>query len=195
MRLNVPFQSTGAPDPVFQLRAMFDDWAAGLEGRPDAVQSTAVFDPPLIPPNGTSTTTMTITLRDRAGDPIDVEIDALTVEHGAESAGRSTIGKVEAVGGGVFQVVMTAGTMPGVDRFTAVADDGVRPVTLTPEPRLEYFALGDLDGNGVVDTADLLIVLAEWGPCPDPPDPCPGDVNGDGVVDTEDLLAVLGNWG
>ncbi len=24
----------------------------------------------------------------------------------------------------------------------------------------------DLDGNGVVDFGDLLIVLREWGPCP-----------------------------
>ena len=70
----------------------------------------------------------------------------------------------------------------------------MRPVTLTPEPRLEYFSLGDVDGNGVVDFADLLAVLAAWGPCPEPPEPCPADVDGNGVVNFSDLLLVLANW-
>ena len=50
---------------------------------------------------------------------------------------------------------------------------------------------GDVDDNGVVDTADLNAVLAAWGPCGG----CPEDVNGDGVVDAEDLLIVLAAWG
>jgi outer membrane protein assembly factor BamB len=49
----------------------------------------------------------------------------------------------------------------------------------------------DVDGNGVVDSADLILVLAAWGVCDD----CPEDVNGDDVVDTEDLLAVIAGWG
>ncbi len=51
--------------------------------------------------------------------------------------------------------------------------------------------LGDLNGDGVVDVSDLLILLGEWGPCDD----CPADLNGDGVVDVSDLLILLGNWG
>jgi hypothetical protein len=50
---------------------------------------------------------------------------------------------------------------------------------------------GDINGDGDVDTEDLLALLAAWGPCED----CPEDINGDGVVDTEDLLILLGNWG
>ena len=54
----------------------------------------------------------------------------------------------------------------------------------------------DLDGNGeVTSTKDLLFLLAAWGPCPDPPDPCPADFDGDGIVGTTDLLALLANWG
>jgi hypothetical protein len=53
---------------------------------------------------------------------------------------------------------------------------------------------GDLDGNGVVGTADLLMLLAAWGPCP-PEGDCPADLNGDGVVGTADLLTLLANWG
>jgi len=59
----------------------------------------------------------------------------------------------------------------------------------------ECEARGDIDGDGDVDTADLLALLANWGDCPEPPEPCPGDLDGDGDVDTADLLALLGNWG
>jgi len=46
----------------------------------------------------------------------------------------------------------------------------------------------DFDGDGDVDTADLLILLGAWG-TPD------GDVDGDGDTDTADLLALLAAWG
>jgi len=46
----------------------------------------------------------------------------------------------------------------------------------------------DFDGDGDVDTADLLHLLGAWG-TPD------GDVDGDGDTDTADLLALLGAWG
>jgi len=46
----------------------------------------------------------------------------------------------------------------------------------------------DFDGDGDVDTADLLHLLGAWG-TPD------GDVDGDGDTDTSDLLALLAAWG
>jgi len=57
---------------------------------------------------------------------------------------------------------------------------------------------GDLNGDGVVNGADLGVLLTNWGPCPPPrqgPAPCPGDLNGDGVVDGADLGILLSNWG
>jgi hypothetical protein len=51
-----------------------------------------------------------------------------------------------------------------------------------------------LNCDGVVDGADLLILLGNWGTCADPDD-CPADLNGDGVVDGADLLILLSNWG
>lgn len=49
---------------------------------------------------------------------------------------------------------------------------------------------GDIDGDGGVDVADLLMVLNEWGcTC------CITDINDDGRTDVTDLLVVIGNWG
>jgi hypothetical protein len=59
----------------------------------------------------------------------------------------------------------------------------------------EDLCIGDVDGNGVTNTADLLALLAAWGDCPDPPEECPADLNGNDEVDTGDLLILLGNWG
>ncbi|HMN96813.1 MAG TPA: hypothetical protein PKC43_07200 [Phycisphaerales bacterium] len=47
----------------------------------------------------------------------------------------------------------------------------------------------DLDGNGILDGADLGILLAAWGE-----GPSPADLNEDGVVDGADLGILLGAW-
>ncbi len=49
----------------------------------------------------------------------------------------------------------------------------------------------DLDGDGTVGVSDLLVVLAEWGPCP----LCQGDLDADGHVGVNDLLVVISSWG
>jgi hypothetical protein len=50
---------------------------------------------------------------------------------------------------------------------------------------------GDIAPNGVVNVADLMVLLAQWGEVP----PGPADINGDGFVDVNDLLILLENWG
>ena len=52
---------------------------------------------------------------------------------------------------------------------------------------------GDLDGDGVVKTTDLLIMLAAWGQCPAEGE-CAADLDDDGTVGTTDLLTLLANW-
>ena len=49
---------------------------------------------------------------------------------------------------------------------------------------------GDINGDGVVDGADLAMLLGSWGPCAG----CPADINGDGIVNGADLGILLGNW-
>lgn len=49
-------------------------------------------------------------------------------------------------------------------------------------------------GDGVVNIADLLAVIANWGPCP-PTGNCAADINGSFAVGVDDLLLVIANWG
>lgn len=75
---------------------------------------------------------------------------------------------------------------------TAVGGD-VWIDTMTINPGIPDIP-GDLNGDGVVNGADLLVLLSGWGKCQDPDD-CPGDLNNDGTVDGADLLILLSNWG
>jgi len=51
----------------------------------------------------------------------------------------------------------------------------------------------DINGDGVVDGADLAQILGSWGGCAGP---CgPSDLNSDGQVNGADLAQVLGSWG
>lgn len=49
----------------------------------------------------------------------------------------------------------------------------------------------DLNNDGVVGGADLVMLLGDWGACAD----CPSDLNGDGVANGADLTIMFGAWG
>ncbi len=51
--------------------------------------------------------------------------------------------------------------------------------------------VADLSGDGLVNAADLAVLLGAWGPNPGHP----ADFNGDGVVNAADLAQLLGTWG
>jgi hypothetical protein len=53
--------------------------------------------------------------------------------------------------------------------------------------------LRPIDEAPVYGLDELLLVLANWGPCPPGP-VCAGDFDGDGGVGLDDLLIVLSNW-
>jgi agmatine/peptidylarginine deiminase len=63
----------------------------------------------------------------------------------------------------------------------------VTVTSITPAPACP----GDFDGGGLVDGADLGVLLAQWGACPG----CQPDLNGDGLVDGADLGVLLAGWG
>jgi hypothetical protein len=131
MRLNVSGESFPNTDPVIQLQGLFDAFRSSLEGRPDANESAASFGPG----------SMTISLLDWRGLPVIADIASLSVQHAADSDGLATIGPVVDDGGGRFAVSLTSTGTAGVDRFVVIADDGIRPVTLTPNPSVDWLEI------------------------------------------------------
>ena len=67
---------------------------------------------------------------------------------------------------------------------TAGASGMLVAVSTTTNP------IGDLNGDGTVNGADLTILLAAWGDGGGP-----ADLNGDGTVNGADLTVLLANWG
>jgi len=49
----------------------------------------------------------------------------------------------------------------------------------------------DLNGDGIVNVNDLILLIADWDTCEGS---CVGDITGNGVVDIYDLLILLENW-
>ncbi len=105
-----------------------------------------------------------------------------------------------------FTDVQIESVAVGIHAFATVAQAGcTAPPLLMNEPggeRLHFItaigadaAPGDLDCDGVIGAADLLILLNHWGPCPSPYAPCTSDLTLDGAVDVADLLTLLANWG
>jgi endoglucanase len=57
------------------------------------------------------------------------------------------------------------------------------------------FCPADFNGDQLVNTDELLEVLAGWGQCPEQPASCPADFDQSGAVNVNDLLGVISGWG
>jgi hypothetical protein len=102
------------------------------------------------------------------------------VGDGADGVVQALMAVSEAAGGAALAV---AGD------FTMAGGEPANRVAL-----LRSALPGDLDGNGLVDVRDLLLLLGAWGDCPDPPAACPADLDGDGSVGVTDFLILLADW-
>ncbi len=129
--------SGGDPDPVFLIQDAFDQFRADHIGRPDAGASTVAFTKAGLDTSGSDTVTMTIALNDWTHTPVTASILGVTIEHGPESDGLTSIGEVSDLGGGVYEVVLSATQrIEGRDEFNITVDDGIRPVQLMPRPSI-----------------------------------------------------------
>jgi hypothetical protein len=191
------------PDPVWWLRVggdfdvaiddasrfVMDQATLELTGLGDApTQAVEVIAADLGPVNaGFSTSNFLLgALRIRAGATVHL-VDA----HGnAPGAGNEAIyvnslmvpaGATLVTNG--FKVYTRAATIVG--SVTSPADVVVVPGTPP--------CIADLYGDGIVNGADLGILLAGWGACGT--GTCAADLNGDGQVNGADLGIVLAGWG
>ncbi|MEN3002565.1 MAG: hypothetical protein ABDI19_12085 [Armatimonadota bacterium] len=88
--------------------------------------------------------------------------------------------------GHAFHIEVTGGGGTGVG-VTLIANR----TTVPPVPLQTFFA--DVNGDGVIDDADLLAVLSAFGSsCTGE---CVEDIDGSGIVDDGDILAILVNYG
>ena len=191
------------PDPVWWLRVggdfdvaiddasrfVMDQATLELTGISDApTQAVEVIAADLGPVNaGFSTTNFLLgALRIRAGATVHL-VDA----HGnAPGAGNEAIyvNSLKVPAGATlvtngFKVYTRAATIVG--SVSSPADVVVVPGTPP--------CIADLYGDGIVNGADLGILLANWGACGT--GTCAADLNGDGQVNGADLGIVLAGWG
>jgi len=131
MCLNVDHADPSQSDPVKQLTLFYEYWRMELIGRPDHHLST-VDVAPTLPADGLTTATATVTLRDWQDKQLADSKPKLTVTLDASSSAKVTIGAVQPKGKGVYTFTVTAGTQTGTANLRIVADDGIRPVLLTP---------------------------------------------------------------
>jgi hypothetical protein len=120
------------------------------------------------------------------GDPVQATMEGVLVTTFLFDALQVTpsteVGFLEEWGSDpVYYTRVIDGVIPGLDITGALIGTSVEIVLPCP---------GDLNDDRVVNTADLLALLGEWGQ----PD-SPADIDGDGDVDTADLLILLAAWG
>jgi hypothetical protein len=193
MTFNIADQPAGAPDPVLQLRQLFDPWRTGLQGRPDAVQS--LVDAPVnMGVRNPEPRAMTVTLRDWRGEPVTAAVATPVVTLAPGSAGATAVGDITDLGGGVYRVLLTPTGVIGIDRYRITVDDGVRPVELMPAPSVEVAQCpSDVNNDGVVNSTDVSDFINEWFE-----DQSAGtlvaDYNGDGVVNSTDVSDLINAW-
>ncbi len=87
-----------------------------------------------------------------------------------------------------FRIRFTADDFGPAGSVVEAGVDGVQLLGL----ECDSDCLGDLDGSGDVDPADLASLLSQWGPCGGT---CTADFDGDGSVGPADLATLLSAWG
>jgi hypothetical protein len=92
-------------------------------------------------------------------------------------------------GGGVSALTVYSGQLVAGGCFTTAGG-------LVSAYWARWGLTGDINGDGVVNLADLLILAAAFGSEPGDTNWNPAcDFNGDGQVDVSDLLMLAENWG
>lgn len=185
LEFNITPGAVSQPDPVDQLQDLFDAWALGLIGVPDAVASTATFSAPTLLNNG-SASTLTVQVNDWQGAPVSSDAQLSIVHDPQGSAGSSVIGAVQSRGGGKFTIEVVSSGVSGLDRFLVTAVSQGKVVALMPSPALlVQDQRADLNADGIVDVEDLALLLRAFA------EGSGGDVDGDRDTDQLDLNLLL----
>ena len=193
MSFNVAFAQAPDPDPVFQLRDLFDAWRIEVIGLADAVTSRVESSARVLVNDGTSQAMVDIEVLDWQGNPA-VGIINVAMDHNGGSAGSSAIGPVMDLGNGQYSVQLTAGTTAGLDVLRVTVEHANRSVILIPLLTLRIAERGDMNADGSIDANDIEpFILALFDPgeyelrFPNIPRVAIGDMNLDGELNSADI--------
>ena len=124
-------------------------------------------------------------------------------EHGVAITGRSVTFRIIEGNGklsirtaitdadGRVQTTLTLGPNPGVNKIRVTAEGITYPVSFTATATEVTRLAADVNGDGIVNIQDLVLVSSSLGQM----DQSSADVNGDGVVNVQDLVLVAGALG
>jgi len=182
LELNIPNQRRDDPDPVEQLQKLFDAWRAGLDGKVDAVHSTAQGRHRI---STSSSSTLTIELRDWQGallpitDPGGWSLES--VDGFFEAAAPTMLSP------GVFEVVLEANELVSPDKLIVRIGDGADQIRLMPDFDVYIVEnIADFTADGVLNFYDVsAFLVAYFAGDPD------ADLNGDGALDFNDVSLFL----
>ena len=132
-----------------------------------------------------------------SSDQATMDIDAVQIPSGPFSLVSGTATGIGATPGTVRVKFNPAGLAAGTYTATATvqtSDENVPGATTAQVVATLNATIGggnpaDLNGDGVVNGADLGALLSQWG------QPGTGDLNGDGIVGGADIGILLANWG
>ena len=141
---------------------------------------------------GEARTTLAIPFIVEALDPHGVVITGLSVRFRViEGAGHLSSTTVITDADGRAETTLTLGSNPGVIKIRVTAAGITYPVTFTAiATEVARFA-ADVNGDGIVNIQDLVLVSSNLGQTGE----SRTDVNGDGVVNIQDLVMVAGVLG
>ena len=182
MEFNVANQNRSDPDPVLQLRGLYDAWRDQLVGVPDAVQSSAEWLPrEEVPADGRTERTLRVTLRDWSGlVPQGGWAVSASRLGGAGGVDAAVLG-VSQVGQGVYDLTVRAGRGCGPADFEVRAQAEGRTIILMPSPVLVHVSAADVNDDGFVDFFDYDVYVADF-----EAGNLRADVSGDGRVTLDD---------
>ena len=126
-------------------------------------------------------------------DPHGAAMTRVSVRfHVIEGGGHLSATTVRTDANGRAETTLTLGRNPGVNKVRVRAAGITYPVTFTATAGAEPVKLAaDINGDGVVNVQDLVLVSSNFGRTGQNS----ADVNGDGVVNITDLVLVAGAFG
>ena len=154
--------------------------------------SNGTYEVYLSTPNTTTTLQGTVTIAGFVGNTNQIALTIRQIDPYTGTVAATHTGNMNS--GFTYAIAVTPGLYNGLritaPRCLARNIPGLRRLLGTTTLNFSL-TLGDVNGDNIIDDADLLEVLFNFGNSTT----APADLNGDGIVDDADLLIVLFNFG